>query len=183
MTERTRVLKVGGILLGLVVAGLVAGSLVLRDRQFSPSPAEGTPTPVTADGTPTPATADVKAQVGQGYLHAWDVWADSLLRLDASRLPEVLTGRALETITNQVEEQAGKNQPVRIRAEHNYRIVMIDATTASVDDRYLGHNVRLDPETLEPIEKDPSKLVRKSFTMRMVDGTWKIAEIIEYSSA
>jgi hypothetical protein len=170
VTERTRVLKVGGVLLALLVAGLVVGFLTLGGKGSSP------PSPTGNSVTPT----DVRAQVEQAYLRAWDVWADALLRLDPSRLPQVLTGKALELVTAQVNEQRRMNQPVRVRAEHNYRIVLVNATTASVDDHYINHNVRLDPKTLKPIEADPNEPIHRTFTMKLVDGTWKIAEIIEY---
>jgi hypothetical protein len=176
VSERARVLKVGAALLALLTAGLVVGFLVLRGNKDSPPPSTST------TGTPTPTSTDVRAQVEQGYLHAWDVWAEALMELNPSRLPEVLMGQALEVITGQVEEQARKNQPVQIRVEHNYRIVIVNDTTASIDDRYINHNVRLDPETLEPIEEDPNHRERTSFTMKLVDGTWRISEIIEYES-
>jgi hypothetical protein len=171
VTERARVLKIGGALLVLLVAGLVAGFLTLGGKGSSPSAS-----PTGNSVTPT----DVRAQVEQAYLRAWDVWADALLRLDPSRLSEVLTGRALEVITGQVEEQAKKDQPVRIRVEHDYTIVLVDATTASIDDRYINHNVRLDPKTMKPIEPDPNRRERITFTMKLVNATWKIAEIIQY---
>ena len=116
----------------------------------------------------------------QAYLHAWDVWADTLLKLDATVLPEAFTGRALQLITAQVQEQKRKDEPIRVRAEHDYTVTILDATTASVDDQYINHNVRLDPKTLEPIEQDPNNPEHRSFTLRLVDGIWKIARIIEF---
>ena len=104
MSERARVLKVGGVLLGLLVAGLVVGFLVLGRND------EGLPASATGDATPTPT--DVRAQVEQAYLHAWDVWAEALLELDPSNLDEALTGRALELVTEQVEAQAVMNRAV-----------------------------------------------------------------------
>lgn len=171
MAERARVLKIGGALLALLVAGLVAGFLTLGGNGSSPSSS-----PPRNSVTPT----DVRAQVEQAYLRAWDVWADALLRLDPSRLSGALAGKALELVTAQVNEQRRINQPVRVRAEHNYRVVLINANTASVDDHYINHNVRLDPKTLQPIEADSNERVHRTFTMKWVDGTWKIAEIIEY---
>jgi hypothetical protein len=79
-----------------------------------------------------------------------------------------------------VQEQNRKDQPVRVRAEHDYTITMLNSTTASVDDQYINHNVRLNPKTLEPIEPDPDNPEHRSFTLRLVDGIWKIARIIEY---
>lgn len=175
MSTRGRTLAVGGVLLAVLAAGLLVGFLTIGDNEGSSGTTPTTP-PVSPSGTPT----DARAQVEQAYLDAWDVWADALLQLDPSRLPEAFTGRALELITGQVEEQSQKNEPVRIRAEHNYNITLIDSETASVDDRYINHNVRLDPDTLEPIEEDPNRREHRSFTLKLVGGTWKIARIIEY---
>ena len=181
MTERTRVLKVGGGLLILLIAGLIVGFLTLGGEGTRPS---SLPSPNVSPRTSPPGDSttsrDRRLQIEQDYLRAWDVWAGALLRLDASNLPDVLTGSALKLITAQVNEQRSKNEPVRIRVEHNYRIVLIDKRTASVDDRYINHNVRLDPETLKPIEDDPNARAHTSFTLKLEDGTWKIAEIIQY---
>lgn len=169
MAERSRVLAVGGILLGVIVLGLVIG-FVLLGGDDKPG----------ANSTPSPTPTDQRAQVEQAYLHAWDVWADALLRLDSSRLPEVLTGNALEKITTQVEQQKRKNEPVRVRVEHNYKITLADVSHASVDDNYINHNVRLDSQTMEPKEKDPNQRVRLTFTMELVGGVWKISEIVGF---
>jgi hypothetical protein len=175
MSTRSRTFAVGGVLLVVLVAGLLVGFLTLgNDGQSSGT----TPTspPVTTSSTPV----DPRAQVEQAYLQAWDVWADALLHLDTSQLSESFTGRALKVVSDQVHEQNRKNEPVQISAEHNYTITMIDSQTASVEDRYINHNVRLDPNTLEPIEPDQETHVRRSFTLKLVGSTWKIAEIIEY---
>jgi hypothetical protein len=173
MTTRGRTLAVGGVLLAVVAGGLFVGFLALGDDGQS----SGATTPPTS---PSHKPTDPRAQVEQAYLDAWDVCEEALVQLDTSRLSEAFTGSALDVVTNQVEEQKRKNEPVRIRAEHNYSITMIDSETASVEDRYINHNVRLDPETLEPIEPDQETRVRRSFTLTLVDSTWKIAEIIEY---
>jgi hypothetical protein len=173
MITRGRTLAVGGVLLAVAAGGLFVAFLALGDDGQS----SGATTPPTS---PSDKPTDPRAQVEQAYLDAWDMWEEALVQLDASRLSEVFTGSALDVVTNQVEEQKRKNEPVRIRAEHNYRITMIDSETASVEDRYINHNVRLDPETLEPIEPDQETRVRRSFTLTLVDSTWKIAEIIEY---
>jgi hypothetical protein len=171
MAERARVLAVGGTLLGLIIVGLVAGFIFLGDDSTTPNGGNSSPSP-----TPT----DVRAQVEQAYLHAWDVWADALLRLDTSRLPDVLTGNALDKITAQVDTQRDKNQPVRISVEHDYTITLSSDSKATVDDNYVNHNVRLDPKTMEPIEDDPNDRVRLTFAMTRVGGTWKISEIIGF---
>lgn len=171
MTDRTRVLAVGGVLIGLVIIGLVVGFVLLGDDSKTPN---------ADNSSPSPTRTDLRAQVEQAYLHTWDVWADALKRLDASRLPEVLTGNALAKITAQVEQQRNNNQPVRISVEHNYRITLVSEASASVDDNYINHNVRLDPNTMEPTENDPNQRVRLTFTMTLVGGKWKVSEIIGF---
>jgi hypothetical protein len=173
MSTRSRTLAVGGVLLVVLVAGLLVGFLTLGSDGQSSGTTPTTP-PATTSSTPS------DPQVEQAYLHAWDVWADALLKLDTTGLPEAFTGRALQLITNQVQEQKRTDEPVRVRAEHDYTVTILNATTASVDDQYINHNVRLDPKTLEPIEQDPNNPEHRSFTLRLVDGTWKIARIIEY---
>lgn len=175
MSTRSRTFAVGGVLLVVLLAGLLVGFLTLGNDGQSSGTTATTP-PVTTSAAPT----DPRAQVEQAYLHAWDVWADALLKLDTTVLPEAFTGRALQLITAQVQEQKRKDEPVRVRAEHDYTVTILDATTASVDDQYINHNVRLDPKTLEAIEQDPNNSEHRSFTLRLVDGTWKIARIIEY---
>ena len=171
MADRARVLAVGGTLLGLIIIGLVVGFILLGDDNTTPN---------AGNSSPSPTSTDVRTQVEQAYLNAWDVWAYALLRLDTSRLPDVLTGNALDTINTQVERQRGRNQPVRVSAEHDYMITLASDTRASVDDNYVNHNVRLDPETMEPIEEDPNERVRLTFIMTLVGGTWKISEIVGF---
>ena len=175
MSTRSRTLSVGGGLLAVVVAVLLVGFIAFGDDGESSGTTPTTPPPTTSS---TPA--DPRAQVEQAYLDAWDVWADALLELDDSKLSESFSGRALQLITDQVEAQQQEDEAVRVRAEHDYTVTILNATTASVDDRYVNHNVRLDPETLEPVEPDPNRQEHRSFTLRLVDGIWKIARIIEY---
>lgn len=169
MTERARTLKVGGILLTVVIAGLIVGFVLLRDGNSKP-----TVTPSTS------SSGDVKTQVEQAYLREWDVYADALLKLDTSRLSEALADAALRTVTQQVDTQRAKNQPARVRVEHDYTIHIVNDTTATIDDTYINHTVRLDPKTMQPIEKDPKERVHSSYTLKKVSGTWKVTEIIEY---
>ena len=173
MAERRRVLAVGGGLLGLVVVGLVVGLLLLNRHE----------TPPPAHVSPSPSATDVRAQVEQAYLHYWEAYADALLRLDPSRLGEVLAGDALEHQRQQVEEQRANNQPVRIRVEHDYVITLVDQATASVEDNYVSHSVRLDPQTMQPIEEDPNRQVRRSYTMKKVGGVWKATLVIGFGSS
>jgi len=171
MADRARVLAVGGTLLGLIIIGLVVGFILLGDDNTTPNAGNSSPSP-----TPT----DVRAQVEQAYLRYWDVYADALLRLDPSGLDQVLTGDALENHLMQVNEHKANNEPVRISVEHDYLITIADETSASVDDNYVNHSVRLDPETMEPTEEDPNRRIRRTYTMKKVDGTWKVTLVVGF---
>lgn len=167
MTERARTLKIGGALLALVLVGLVVG-FILAARDNSPSP----------NSTSTPTSTDTKAQVEQAYLRYWDVYTEANLKLDVSRLEEVLSGDALKIVRDQIEEQKSKNQPVRIRVEHDYQVILVDAVTATVEDSYVNHSQRLDPKTGQPVDPDPNQRVRRTYTLKKVSGTWKVAFIV-----
>lgn len=175
MTTRGRTLAVGGVLLAVVAGGLLVGFLAIGDDGQSSGATETTP-PVSPSETPT----DPRAQVEQAYLEHWDVYAEALLTLDGSSLPNVLAGAALREVEKQVEDLSAANQPARVRIEHRYRITIIDADTATVEDRYINHTVRLDPETMEPIEDDPNQRVHKSYTLKKVGDEWKVTDIVLY---
>lgn len=169
-----RTLIVGGALI-LVLAAIFTGAyFLLADRTETPS----------NDTTPSPEPTDPLAEIERDYLRHWEVWAEANLKLQPELVGAVATGAALEALTEQVSQQKEKNQPVRIRVEHNHRIIYpvpdVGPDTATVEDNYINHSVRLDPDTMEPIEPDPNDQVRVSFTLKKVDGRWKVAEVIRF---
>ncbi len=174
MTSRGRTLAVGGALLAVVLAGLLAGFLALRNNEQPPG--------TTGNSTTTPSATpnDGRAQVEQAYLHHWDVYAQALLTLDGSHLPEVLAGAALRAVHKQLRDLKAADQPALVRVEHRYRINIVNEDTAIVDDRYINHTVRLDSTTMEPIEPDPNQPVHKSYTLKKVGGVWKVTDIVLY---
>lgn len=165
---------VGGALVLVLVAIFAGGYFLLSDRTNSPP----------ANTTPSPGPTDPLAEIEKDYLRHWEVWTKANLELKPELLDEVATGEALQALTEQLGQQKEKNQPVRIRVEHNYRIVYpvpdLGPDTASIEDQYINHSVRLDPKTMEPIEPDPNDPVRVSFTLKKVDGKWKVAEVIRF---
>ena len=176
MRTRNRTLAVGGVLLVVLVAGLLVGFLALGGDDTTSGSTTTTP-----PNSPSPTgTRAIKSAVEQAYLEHWDVYAEALLTLDGSRLSEVFAGAALREVEKQVEQLSAANQPARVRIEHNYRVALIDADTATVEDRYINHTVRLDPATMEPIESDPNQRVHKSYTLKKVGGVWKVTDIVLY---
>lgn len=170
MTRRAWIV-VGG-LAAVVAIVVVLGVLFARTGRNS-----------TPDGSPTPTSTTLEAQVEQAYLAYWDARAEALLKLDPTPLERVTTGEALQASRELVEEQRKSNQPVRVRVEHNYRIVIRSETEAVVEDALISHSVRLDPKTMEPIEPDPNQTIRNTYTLRKVEGEWKVAEIIGIESS
>ncbi|MEX2555568.1 MAG: hypothetical protein WEB06_08050 [Actinomycetota bacterium] len=170
MADRTRTLVVGGTLLGLIIVGLVVGFILIG----------GDETPPGGKSSPSPTPTDVRTQAEQAYLQYWDVYAESMLKLDASRLPDVLAEDALQNHRQQVEAQRTKNQPVRIRVEHDYRITVVNENAVSIEDNYRNHSVRLDPKTMQPVEKDPNERVRTTYTLKEVNGIWKVTLIVGF---
>lgn len=169
MNPNRRALVIGGIIAALLVAGLVVGLVVLRGPDRIVGPTDGA----------SPVPAEVRAEVETAYLRYWEVLAEATESLDASRLPEVMSGEALELARGLIEEQRAKNEPLRTQVEHNYRIVIIDEATASVDDTFRDRTVRLDPDTREPTGPPADRMIRNSYTMKKENGVWKVAFIIQ----
>jgi len=172
MTESSRTLKVGVLLMSLVVVGLVTGFVLLRSNTDAAKPRT----------SPTITPTEVKVQVEQAYLHYWDVYADAMLHLDSSHLSEVLADKALTHHLNELQTQRTKDQPVRISVEHDYIITKVNATTYSIDDNFINHSVRLDPKTMQPIESDPKKRIRRSYNLEKVNETWKVTLVVGFKS-
>ncbi|CAN5856727.1 hypothetical protein BH23PLA1_BH23PLA1_14880 [soil metagenome] len=179
MSERYRILIIGGGLAAGILSLVVVGLMLLNDpTDFT----ETSPTPASANPSPLGNTSEEEtvAEVERAYLRFWEVWTRANADLDPSLMAEVTTGHLLELFVEQLQELKAKDEPARIAVEHNYEIVLLDPDIASVEDRYVNHSVRIDSETLQPIEPDPNVPVRKSHTLRKVNGQWKVAEIIEY---
>lgn len=138
-------------------------------------------TPTTAASTTTtsaePARTGVEGEVEDAYLRSWDVYADAMLRLDASRLEEVYSGPALLTRRDEVAQLAAGNTPVRVRVEHDYEIVVLNADDAFVLEDHVNHSVLLDGGTMQPIEPDPDRVVRREYVLRKGSGGWRVAHV------
>lgn len=170
MTRRAWV--VAAVLGAIVAAAVVVGILVTRGGR---NPA--------SNQSPTPTAATIESEVEQAYLDYWEARTEALLKLDDAPLEAVTTGEALESSRQLVDRQRQANQPVRVRVEHNYKVVMRSNTEAVVDDSLISQSVRLDPQTKEPIEPDPNTTIRNTYTLRKLEGRWKVAEIIGIESS
>ncbi len=100
-----------------------------------------------------------------------------MLNLDPSHLNEVLAGRALQLVTDEINGLKAQDKPAKIDVQHSYAIVRFDQTSATLVDDYLSRSVLVDPSTKQPLPRsDPPTRVRQSFEFQKADGNWKILD-------
>lgn len=168
---------------GLVVL-LIAGLFIARagggngepTPDNSPSPAESTPTP-----NSSPTEQSPKGHVRDAYLRQWDVYAEAVRTLETAGLDEVFTGKALEVVRKEIERRRREGTPVVIKVKHNLAVKIIDASTAVVDDRYINRTTDIDPDTGEPTKRYAPDLIHELYTLKKVNGIWKVSAIFRQS--
>ncbi len=161
-----------------VVAVLLAGCQ--GDTTRTPPSTSASATPSTTGVQPTTAsTASGAAELVAAYLRSWDVYADALRRLDASRLPTAFAGSALRVARQEVADHKAQGHPSLVRIDHHPKVLLVNATDGLVQDNYQNHSVLLDPKTGAPIEKDPNETVYQRQSLKRIDGAWKVVEVIE----
>lgn len=174
-----RALLAGAGLLVLLVAGLVVAQALGGDNDSPPLVNSSTPPTTPQETSPTPSSP--KVEVRAAYLEQWDVYAEAVRVLRTDRLDGVFTDEALEVVRREIARRRRTGSPARVRVEHDLAVKIIDATTAVVDDRYINHSVMIDPETGEPTERDPNEIVHEVYTMKKVNGVWKVSAIVRQS--
>jgi hypothetical protein len=173
-------LSAAGLAVLLIVGVLLAragGGNGNPGEDTSPSPTESSPSPDTSPTTPT----SPKAQVKEAYLRQWDVYTRIVEDLNPSGIEEVFTGRALAVVSREIRDRRQNQTPLRVRVKHDLAVKIVDATTAVVDDRYINHSVEFDPDTDKPTEPDPNEIIHEVYTLRRVDGEWKVSAIVRES--
>ena len=182
---KSRVAMVTVALVALLGAGLlVARAVGNDDAPGSPEVPSSAPSVATSGALPSPTPRPPisrKEAVREAYLRQWEVYARAVRTLRPRGLREVLTGKALAVVRREVARLARRQTPVRIRVQHDIKIVIADATTAAVDDRYINHSVTIDPSSGEPTERDPNELVHEVYTLKKVQGVWKVSAIVRQS--
>jgi hypothetical protein len=148
-----------------------------RDARRAAPTTTGIAAPATT--TVVPTTAGAEAALLAAYNHSWEVYADALRRLDASRLPSAFAGNALRVARQEVAEHIAKRHPSLVRVEHRPRVLHLTSTDGVIQDNYRNHSVLLDPATGQPIEPDPNEVVYQRQSLKRIDGAWKVVEVIE----
>ncbi len=185
---------IGLALLGLVVA--VLGAAVVLDHQLRPRvgveplatvqvAAEATP-PQTA---PPPAVAaspaaegassatPLEAEVGDAYRRYWLLYSEALFTLDTSRLGEVAVDEELSRIKDEVDGFQARARAVRVDVAHNFILVDLTDTAATLHDEITDRSFLIDPVTKEPSRgPDSAHVVKDIFFLKKVDGAWKVTK-------
>lgn len=178
MTFRTIRAMLRRLLAVVVVLGALAGCGG-DDGDEGPSATVGAPD---RDPAPTSTTEALtpEEEVEAAYLKSWEIYAEALRKLDASRYPEVYAEEALIARQQELAALKADNTPVRIDVDHDYTLQVVDeGRQAVVLDYYKNHSVLLDGETSEPIEPDPDSVVGRQYSMKRIDGSWKIVVVSE----
>jgi hypothetical protein len=180
-TGSKRVLFSAAGLAVLLIAGLFIAQAGGNDGNSpsdgkSASPTESSPSP---DSSSTPSGP--KEQVREAYLQQWDVYTEAVRVLTMDGLDDVFTGRALEVVTSEIKRRRREGTPLDLRVEHDFAVRIVDATTAVVDDRYIYRATDLDPDTGEPGKRYPPDLIHELYTLKKVNGEWKVSAIFRQS--
>jgi hypothetical protein len=151
------------------------------DTTPTPSTTTAAAGPTTSAVLPTtsPTTRSPSAVLLAAFTHTWQVYADALRRLDASKLPTAFSGDALRAVGSEVAAQKARREAVRISVQHHPKVLLVNATDGVVADEGINHSVVLDPSTGKPAEPDPNERFSEHRSFKFLDGTWKVVEIIE----
>lgn len=163
---------------GALVALLAVGLLIAQADGDGDDPtgvASTSPSAPSSDATPTPS--DEKETVRDAYLQQWDVYAKAVRTLENTGLEEVFTGDALEAVKKEIRDLRHDGLGVRVSVKHDLRIQIADASTAVVIDRYENHSVAFDLKTGKATEADPQEIILEAYTLKKVDGAWKVSAI------
>jgi hypothetical protein len=192
--------RIGLALLALVMA--VLGAAFVFDRQLRPrvdvrpaapaaaeavapvvpaqpsSPVRSAPPPGTEGGIVPGRVADdprLVQEIEDAYRRYWEVYSAALFNLDTSRLPEVAADDELRRMRDEIEDFRRRNRAVRAVVTHNYLVIDVTTTEATIYDEIRDSSFLIDPVTKEPPQApDPRHLVKDIFTLKKVDGTWKV---------
>jgi len=151
-----------------------------RGADQPPSPTwtpTDTPTiATTVAPTPTP-TPSLEEEVLSAYARYWDVYADALLRLDGSRLSEVMTGPRLQRAIDEIEDLRSQGRAVRVLVQNAPLVAATGADEAAIVDEYVNSSYLIDASTQEPIgDRGEPNTLRDTFTLVLEEDGWKVRD-------
>lgn len=191
--------------IALVVVVLVAlggvGYLVLSGRGGHPQPANSPaskPTPGASDsvGPGVPATtyadfaalapAQQQATMQQALAHYSAVLYEAYKTLNPALLPQIATGAELQVLQQDLGAAIQANRPGTGTSSFQILHILISPqpySFVSVDFQGTDVDQYLDPKTLLPIGTPSTTTARRSFSLVIDGGVWKVRDNIEESPA
>jgi hypothetical protein len=120
----------------------------------------------------------LQREIVEGYLRYWSVLAQAQYDLDTSPLKEVLAGAELARAEEDIRRLRTEGHAGDVHVDLNYRLRKAAPDEATVYDEYVNRSILLDAVTKQPISTKvpPPDLVKMSFEMRKIDGTWKVVD-------
>jgi len=194
MTTRTGFWRVALPLFAFVVLVLVGGYL-LTTRAHQPlittsssarpsqtaqaATAASRATSLAANSPDAQKAAETpEQQIRSAYQKYLDVYSQAVFNLDGSHLAEVLDGKALTLVTDEVNGLKSQGRPVQIVEDQRF-IALSDVTmqSATLVDEYTSRSVYIDPSTHQPLPRTgPPTHVRQSYVFQNENGIWKIVD-------
>jgi len=153
----------------------------------TPAPAPAVPTAATATATTVAAPAatprptvnpELAAEVGSAYQEYWDIRAEALYELDASRLEQVMAGDHLAAVQDRISELRAEGRAIETEVEHKYVVVQASTDSAEVADTYLDQSVYVDAQTHAPITSPTGQRLTELYSLTKVDGTWRVVDLV-----
>jgi hypothetical protein len=160
----------------LCLLALAATACTGSDDPKTPAATVDKP-PTTEPSTTTSEAQTPEEEVEAAYLKSWDIYSEAVRTLDSSHVAEIYAETALATVTSEVDELKRASTPVKVDVNHSYQVQIVGPDRAVVVDAYVNHSVFVDPVSGEPTESDPNKRLLDTYTLKKLEGTWKVVGI------
>ena len=174
---------VAAMQVGTATSQLTAVAIATVAATATPAPTTASATNIAA-ATPEPAatpqpTVDpaLAEDISLAYEHYWQIRAEALLNLDASRLHEVMDGRHLKTVEGVISELNSEGRVIETNVDHNYRVVEATASSATVVDVYVSNSVYLDIHTHTQVSEPSGDRITEIYDLTRLDGIWKVVNL------
>lgn len=197
----TRQTRLGSITdSSVALSQLEAGTTATNEATATPSPRPGgtlaststasiTPTSLPAPslgvipiaGIPA-ATATALAPETREVIGVFErflqVYSQALRTLDTSHLSEVLSGQALQVISDEVNGLKTQGRPVElVEKNHHVGFDLMTNSSAVLVDEYDSASVYINPKTGEPLLRTgPEQNIRMVYEFSKVGNDWKIVQ-------
>jgi hypothetical protein len=117
-------------------------------------------------------------EITRAYEHYWQVRADALLTLDATRLPEVMDGDHLLAVERLVQQLRSEGRVIETDVQHSYVVVQSGTDDVQVVDTYVDNSVYLDAQSHAALSQPTGESLKELYRMNRIDGTWRVVSLV-----